>query len=129
MFESATSLRGIPLTNGYTAYSEEKPFIHPLFSAYPELGCDCSRLSRVSQASFFPATLSSSSSGILKHSQARWDILIPPATFGYTTGSPSWMCLRGIPPREGAKPPQLAPFEYGRHFSAFLLEIMMLYNR
>jgi len=45
--------------------------IHPFSSAYPGPGRSGSWLSRAPQASFSPATLSSSSWGILRHSQAR----------------------------------------------------------
>jgi len=51
----------------------EIPF-HSLLSAYPGPGRSGSRLSRAPQASFSPATLSSSSWGIPRRSQARRDM-------------------------------------------------------
>ena len=72
------------------------PSIHPFSSTYPRLRHGGSRLSRVLKMSVTPATVSSSSWGIQRHSQSRWKV-IPPVSSGSAQEShPNWTCLENL---------------------------------
>jgi len=90
--------------------------IHPFSSTYPGPGSGGSRVSRVPQTSFSPATL------LLGDAEAfpgQMRYIIPPAVSGSAPGfPPSRMCLENLEgeapgrhPNQMLKPPQLTPFD------------------
>ncbi len=94
-----------------------KTFIHPYSSTYLGPGRGGSRQSEVVQTSLSPAMFSSSSWGILRCSQTRWDTqYISPSCSGSTMGSPtSWTYPENLQkktdPDQLPETPQLAPFD------------------
>lgn len=93
---SISGIADIPVMIGYNILS-----FHQFSSTYLRSDCSGSRFSRVSQASFSPAALRSSTRGTPRCSQTRWDYVIPLASSEPTSGHlPSWKGPR-TPPRGG----------------------------